>query len=225
MDIRVKGIDYDVQVGDKFNRLTIDSFCRVTEGSEKRTRLACLCTCDCGNKVGPITLRRVVGENDKSCGCLNRENTIKRNYKHGLRVRDDIKGKYDQLYNTWIEIHRRCSATHRKSSNCYALKGITVCDAWDEYLPFKEWALNNGFEYDNDLSIERKDNSKGYCPENCTWIPMADQAKNKTNNVYLEYNGERHYVSEWARLLGISPSTIFKRLKAGCSDGEALGFE
>lgn len=221
-ELTVKGIKYTVNIGDKFNRLKIQEFTTVQEKSGGRivNRTACICECNCGNKVGPISLRRVVSGNDKSCGCLDHERLLERNTKHGCKKRNSER---DQLYDCWVEMHRRCRDEHRKSATSYVLKGIRVCDEWNEFLPFKNWAINNGYRLG--LSIERKNNSDGYNPNNCTWIPLSDQCKNKTTNVYLNYNGEVHYITEWCRLLGINRSTVQNRLNKGWSVGKALGLE
>ena len=47
-------------------------------------------------------------------------------------------------------------------------KGITVCDEWKDYAKFHVWSLNNG--YADDLELDRKDDAKGYSPENCQWV-------------------------------------------------------
>ena len=53
-----------------------------------------------------------------------------------------------------------------------------VCDEWlSNFEVFQEWALANG--YKDNLTIERKDNLLGYCPNNCTWITIQEQAINR----------------------------------------------
>ena len=60
----------------------------------------------------------------------------------------------------------------------HGAKGITICDEWlSNFEVFQEWALANG--YKDNLTIERKDNLLGYCPNNCTWITIQEQAINR----------------------------------------------
>lgn len=112
---------------------------------------------------------------------------------------------------------RRCYDPKHKDYRLYGAKGIYVCDEWKNRKTgnkaFIEWAINNGYEAG--LTIERRDTSQGYCPENCCFVPMKDQAKNTSRNVYIEYHGEVLYASEVARRENVSAEAIRKRIKHG----------
>lgn len=71
-------------------------------------------------------------------------------------------------------------------------KNIPICKEWSgEYgaINFYEWALSNGWE--EGLSIDRIDNSLGYSPENCRWIPRTLQLKNRD---IVKNKGELHHI-------------------------------
>ena len=57
-------------------------------------------------------------------------------------------------------------------------EGVTMCDEWrHSFVAFWFWAWLNG--YRDDLTIDRIDGSKGYCPENCRWATYSEQNRNR----------------------------------------------
>ncbi len=97
----------------------------------------------------------------------------------------------------------RCYNQNQNSYPIYGGKGITVCKEWlDDFNNFFQWAMQNG--YADGLTIERKDGNKGYCPENCEWIPKEKQSSNLCTNIVVEHNGERRTLADWARIYGVS---------------------
>lgn len=64
------------------------------------------------------------------------------------------------------------------------------------------------------LTLERLDNNKGYSPENCKWATYAEQALNTRRNVFLEFNGKRQTLKEWAAEIGMNYSTLRYRVVA-----------
>ena len=52
--------------------------------------------------------------------------------------------------------------------------------------------------------------------------PNSEQARNRSNNVKLVHDGEKHTVAEWARLTGINQATIYKRTREGWPASRAL---
>ena len=71
-----------------------------------------------------------------------------------------------------------------------------MCDEWQNYKPFAEWARSHGYE--DDLTIERIDVNGNYCPQNCTWIPKEKQARNRTTTRIVEYRGIEMSLAEAA---------------------------
>lgn len=133
-----------------------------------------LCECDCGEMISKITtqLRRKRGD---ACGCRACEAAARSaGRKHGGA------SKREPLYRVWKEMRHRCSDP---SNPYYGGKGISVCPEWQEYQPFRAWALFNGYEHRPDvtrgdrLSIERINPAVGYCPENCEWITGRENSR------------------------------------------------
>jgi hypothetical protein len=79
-----------------------------------------------------------------------------------------------------------------------------------DFQAFYNWAMENG--YQDDLSIDRIDNDGNYCPENCRWITMREQAANKSTNHYITHEGMTLTMTEWARRIGIPREVLKDRI-------------
>ena len=221
------GKSYVFNVGDKVERLTIVKLVYYKPStSSKITRKGCICLCSCVNYKCPSSLRSLLDGDLKSCGCycreIHSEMMAKNNYKHGFCVRSCR----EPLYTIWAAMKDRATNINRPDSIHYAKKGITICPEWKEdYISFRNWAYQNGYDEDQKLSIDRIDNSLGYSPNNCRWIKLSEQNSNKTNNRLLTYNGITKTITAWGNEQGLTWDTINRRLKNGLSVGQALGFE
>lgn len=174
--------------GDKFNMLTV-----VEELPKKNGRVHFLCRCDCGEMtvVESYALRR---GDTKSCGCLQRRRTSESNRTHGL--------SRTRLYRELLGMKRRCYKKTDPAYPRYGGRGIGICDKWrNSFEAFRSWALASG--YADDLTIERVDNDKWYCPENCRWIPKSEQAKNRRMNITVTIEGKEMCLADAARHFGI----------------------
>lgn len=119
-----------------------------------------------------------------------------------------------RIYREWMSIHRRCNNPNTEDyQKWYGSKGIKVCSEWDDFQTFYDWAMMNG--YRDDLTIDRIDVNGNYCPENCRWITLKEQANNKSNVYRIEINGEVHTITEWAEITGLPRSTIHLRYHSG----------
>lgn len=157
----------------KFNDLTGQRFGRLTvmksAGKSSDRQYKWLCQCDCG-KVIEVKSGNLHSGNTKSCGCLRKEQPAVLNATHGESK--------TRLYHIWCAMKDRCTNPHCSNYVRYGGRGITICDEWrNNYEPFRDWAMSHG--YRSNLSIDRIDNDKGYCPENCRWATLVEQARNK----------------------------------------------
>lgn len=186
--------------GQRFGKLLVISRDEdyVSPNGNRITRWKCACECGSTASVNGTELSR----GTKSCGCVQRQSARDRQTKHGKCG--------TRLYRIWKGIVVRCTNPNHHTYKNYGAKGITVCDEWRTFEPFLEWSVANG--YSDTLSIDRIDNSKGYCPSNCRWASTSQQANNTSRNHDLTFRGETHTMSEWSRITGISYNTLRYRL-------------
>ena len=132
----------------------------------------------------------------------------------------------DRLYHLYCGIKNRCYSPKNPSYKYYSIRGITMCDEWlNDFQVFKEWALNNGYDYSKnrkEQSIDRIDNNKGYSPDNCRFVSHSDNCKNKSNNIWIEYNGQKMVLNDWSKELGIPIETLRRRYLKGLPVEEVL---
>ncbi len=108
----------------------------------------------------------------KSCGCYNKRRASETHKTHGLG--------YTRLYTTWSDIKSRTLNVKNHKYIDYGGRGITICDEWkDDFMPFYNWAMSNGYEENKGLSIDRINNDGNYCPENCRWTTKTIQQRNQ----------------------------------------------
>lgn len=197
-------------IGQRFGRWTVIE--KADFYRNKGKKVVWRCKCECGNE-GYVTTDKLRDGRSQSCGCRIKDRAKETHFKHG--------DSNSRLYNIWTHMKSRC---YRKSDAAYLNyggRGITVCEEWiSDYDNFKNWALSNG--YVDTLTIDRIDVNGNYTPENCRWATPKEQACNRRNNVYLEVDGEKHLLTEWSKIVGISVSTISQRLRLGWSDEKAI---
>lgn len=166
------------------------------------------CLCDCGNKVF-VTSSSLRSSKARSCGCYHKDKVT----KHGQVG--------SRLYRIWAGMKYRCFNPNSYEYYRYGGRGITVCQDWaNDFMNFYIWAMNNG--YKEDLTLDRINNNGNYCPENCKWSTIKEQANNRRTNHIVEIDGVRKTMLEWCKEYGVCRSTVYSRLYAGMSFLEAL---
>lgn len=163
-----------MNIGDKFGRLTVESFSirmapYMSKGVAKVAKHTLAdCLCECGNRKSfeQFDLRK---GKTSSCGCLNSEVSRINHTTHG--------GSTTPLYNAYATLLSRCYNPNVAQYSGYGGRGITVCPEWrHSFGEFQKWALTHGYE--EGLQIDRRDNNKGYSPDNCRYVPQIVNAHN-----------------------------------------------
>lgn len=104
----------------------------------------------------------------------------------------------------------RCNNKKLKCYHNYGGRGIKVCEEWEDYQNFHNWAINNG--YNDKLTIDRINVDGNYEPNNCRWSTKIEQENNKRNNRFSYYNGKRMTISNFMRITGIHRNFIISNL-------------
>lgn len=177
------------RIGSRYGLITITG--RAESGNKN---IAWAYLCDCG-RAG-VTTSSNLKRGQSSCGC-GRKGI---NSTHG-----ESKSR---TYRIWKGLRNRCCNPNVPSYKSYGGRGITVCDRWDGSY---ELFLADMGECPDGYSIERVDVNRGYQPNNCIWIPLRDQARNRRNTRKIE----DELVVDAAKRLGISYSTVLNRIKKG----------
>ena len=112
------------------------------------------------------------GKIAKTCG-KHRGKENNNNYGHGESG--------TKLYDVWSAIKQRCLNKKSKDYKNYGGRGITICPEWLDFIPFRDWALSNG--YSEGLQIDRINNNEGYNPENCHFVTSAKNCQNRKTTI------------------------------------------
>ncbi len=151
-----------------------------------------LVECHCGHQFECQHQASKTQKECRACGYITSAN--KR-----IKIRDK------RIQNIYHNIITRTSNKNNKDYPSYGGRGIFLCDEWkNDSTTFEKWTIDNG--YTAGLTIDRKNNDKGYSPENCRWVTPLTQANNRKQQiskhqfksgkyyVYVSYDNKRHYV-------------------------------
>jgi len=191
----------EISFDKKYGRLTVIG----ETGRNKHGKIQYECICDCGNKKTVLGVDLRSG-NTKSCGCYGRDARILSRKTHG-QSHHNISPEYQ----TWKAIRQRCTNPNTIHWEHYGGKGVTVCERWNDFANF----LDDMGTRPSDLhSIDRFPDTNGnYFPENCRWATDGEQSRNKTNSRWLEHNGIKMVLEDWATHFGVDQSTLHEHLE------------
>lgn len=193
--------------GHVFGQITVKNYSH-TIG--KKAYWACVCSCGKDIVVHGISLR---SGNTKSCGHDRYKNAVAASKavstKHGMEG--------TPTYRSWKAMKERCLKHSHKSYHSY--KDKEICIQWINSF---ESFLSDMGERPDGTSLDRIDNNKGYCKENCRWATPKEQSRNRKNTIHLEINGVTKTLPEWAEIYGINQNTIRCRIKRGVSALDAV---
>ena len=130
----------------------------------------------------------------------------------GQDVKYDNHWKNLRIMQIYYKIITRCYNKNNKDYCSYGAKGISVYQDWlDNPTHFEDWALANGYE--DNLTIDREDETKDYCPDNCRWITLEENARWKSTTNRINVDGEIKTGRLWATELGFGPNLINRYIR------------
>ncbi len=155
------------------------------------------CRCECGNitKIQGGSLR---SGGSISCGCFRVD-----------RLTKDVCHSKTPTYAVWRNILNRCENPKHPKYKDYGGRGIKVCGQW---LKFENFLADMGEKPDG-LSLDRIENNKGYCKENCRWATRKQQNNNKRGNILMTFEGATKTAAQWSYDKNIPYGTIMNRIK------------
>lgn len=183
--------------GRKFGRLTV-----IERSTNRGEKVAWLCKCECGNihvSLGNSLLRGKT----KSCGCIREEKPNRT--KHGMWG--------TPIHSDWGNIKKRCYNPKSEAYGDYGGRGIAMCDRWREsFEAFYEDVSKLPHFGEQGYTLNRINNNGDYEPDNVEWADRVTQNNNKRNSLFVEYNGKKQTIAQWAKEYNMSYTTLWSRL-------------
>ena len=123
--------------------------------------------------------------------------------------------QFKRLHGIYHGIKKRCYNANSPRYKDYGGRGIKMSDEWLDsdtgFDAFVDWSLENG--YTDSMTIERIDVNGDYCKENCKWITIEEQRKNKRDTLWVEYKGEKVRLQDLCESVAIvSYDTVHDRI-------------
>lgn len=126
--------------------------------------------CACGERR-EVKISKLRSGHTISCGCARTDRFTEFATSHGQR--------FEPVYHVWLAMRQRCLNPKNKSYVNYGGRGITVCKRWDSFVNF----ISDMGPRPPGLTLERKNNNRGYCPSNCVWATRTAQNNNTRRNL------------------------------------------
>lgn len=161
--------------------------------------------CDCGEEIQRL-LEHVRQGTTKSCGCLKIDRTRERSITHG----HSVGRKASRTLSAYQKAKERCYNPNIERYPQYGGRGIVMSDEWRK--SFTTFLEDMG-ECPPKMSLDRIDVNGNYEKGNCRWVTSAQQARNRTDNVFVSHGGKEVILKDFATIMGVKYKTLHARVK------------
>ena len=118
---------------------------------------------------------------------------------------------------------QRCTNPNNPAWDDYGGRGIRVCRRWQGPGGYKHFLADMGRKPSPGLTLERKDNNKGYYPWNCVWATRQAQGVNTRQFCHkLTWQNQTLSLRGWSEKRHIPLECLRARYKRGLPTAEIL---
>lgn len=177
----------DDYIGERFGNLVVIGYPR----RNGRRAAGAMCMCDCGNierihGIGELVKGKKV--HCRKCSKKSMSEAVKRRWAENpwpIKRGPYYTCSKERLFVVWSGMKKRCGSDS-------AYRDVHVCDEWQDYFAFREWAYSHGYDDQaprGECTIDRINPFGDYEPANCRFVDMKTQANN-TRRKWLQMSDE-----------------------------------
>jgi hypothetical protein len=125
---------------------------------------------------------------------------------------EKVNSRSNPMYGIWKGIRRRCGligTAENLASKAYLVRGIVMDD--DLANSFAAFVQEVGERPSPVHQVDRIDNNQGYVKGNLRWVTPKENANNRSDNIYIEIDGERKTLQQWCEHYGVNNKTVHGR--------------
>lgn len=130
--------------------------------------------------------RTFIGEYDESVYSVVLKFGEKEIKIKNIVLKEDKTERYKQLKVKYNAMKSRCNSVNTKDYCRYGGRGIIIDSSFDNFDKFFKWAINNRFQPNAKLELDRKDNDGNYSTKNCRWVSGTVNRRNSSRSKLSE---------------------------------------